>query len=192
MPFYPNECNLRNITLPLYLYIDSLGIEYDFSTAPCITDLRSQRLELPRDLHKTKITDARLSYHFRKYKILPNRPTPCHHLFQFHIYLTTFINIRLTHGSRTTVANTRFHKKGQAYQKSCQKMSFGFPIKSHPIKKKSLYTHWHPNKLPPILLKRVSWPNTKKCVGDRGPYSQTPFIGSARINGLLDNTLICV
>ena len=26
------------------------------------------------------------------------------------------------------------------------------------------------------LLKRVSWPNTKKCVGDRGPYSQTQFV----------------
>ena len=67
-----------------------------------------------------------------------------------HIYLTTSINIRLTHGSRTTVANTRFHKKGQAYQKSCQKMFFGFPIKSHPIQKKSLYIHnRHLNKLPP-------------------------------------------
>ena len=28
-------------------------------------------------------------------------------------------------------------------------MSFGFPIKSHPIKKNSLYMHGHPNKLPP-------------------------------------------
>ena len=64
------------------------------------------------------------------------------------IYLTTSTSIRLTHGSRKTVANTRFHKKGLAYQKSCQKMSFGFPIKSHPIQK-NLYIHRHPNKLPP-------------------------------------------
>ena len=55
-----------------------------------------------------------------------------------HIHPTTSINIRLTHGCRTTVANTRFHKKGHPYQKSFQKMSFGFPIKSHPIPKKIL------------------------------------------------------
>ena len=36
------------------------------------------------------------------------------------------------------------------------------------------------------LLKRVSWSNTKKCVGDRGPYSQTRFVGSTPINGLLE------
>ena len=65
------------------------------------------------------------------------------------IHLTTSINIRLTHASRTTVANTRFHKKGQAYQKSCQKMFSGFPIKSHPIQKKNHYIHEHPNKLHP-------------------------------------------
>ena len=66
-----------------------------------------------------------------------------------HIHLTTSINIRLTHGSRTTVANARFHKKGQPYQKSFQKTSFGFPIKSYPIPKKSLYIHGHRNKPPP-------------------------------------------
>ena len=26
----------------------------------------------------------------------------------------------------------------------------------------------------------------KKGAGDRGPYSQTPFVGSTRINGLLE------
>ena len=36
------------------------------------------------------------------------------------------------------------------------------------------------------LLKRVSWSNTKKCVGDRGPYSQTRFVGSTPVNGLLE------
>ena len=66
-----------------------------------------------------------------------------------HIHLTTSTNTRLTCSSHATVANTRFHKKGQAYQKSFQKMSFGFPIKSHPIQKKSLYIHGHPNKVPP-------------------------------------------
>ena len=99
-----------------------------------------------------------------------------------HNYFTTpkshKANVSLTHGYRTTVANTRFlqtgqphvipysnshlsddfhqyttdsllsynrrkykiPQKGQAYQKSCQKMSFGFPIKSHPIQKILTYT----------------------------------------------------
>ena len=43
------------------------------------------------------------------------------------------------------------------------------------------------------LLKRVSWPNKKKCVGDRDPYSQTPFVGSTLINGLLGQHIdMCV
>ena len=43
------------------------------------------------------------------------------------------------------------------------------------------------------LLKRVSWPNKKKFVGDRGPYSQTPFVGSTHIKGLLEQHIdMCV
>ena len=66
-----------------------------------------------------------------------------------HIHLTTSINIRLVHGSHTTVANTRFHKKGQAYQKTFRKRLL-VPL-SNLIQspKKSLYIHWHPNKWPP-------------------------------------------
>ena len=44
-------------------------------------------------------------------------------LLSIYTKVTTHFTVRLTHGSRTTVANTRFHKKGQAYQKSFQKMS---------------------------------------------------------------------
>ena len=66
-----------------------------------------------------------------------------------HIYLTTSINIRLTHGSRTTVANTRFHKKARLIRKAFRKrllVSLSNPIQSQ---EKSLYIHGHPNKLPP-------------------------------------------
>ena len=65
------------------------------------------------------------------------------------IHLTTSINIRLTHGSRTTVANTRFHKKARLIRKSFRKrllVSLSNPIQSQ---KKSLYIHGHPNNLPP-------------------------------------------
>ena len=67
-----------------------------------------------------------------------------------YIYLTTSIDIRLTHGSRKTVTNTKFHKKGQAYQKMLSENVFWLPyqIPSNPDKS-SLYVHGHPNKLPP-------------------------------------------
>ena len=99
-----------------------------FVTPQCITDSRSQRLQLPGDLHKAKIS---LTHHCRKYKIPPNRPTPCHPLFQF------------TTDSRLSCDRRKYKipQKSQAYQKSCQKMSVGFPIKSHPIQKNTyIYT----------------------------------------------------
>ena len=108
-----------------------------FVTPQCITDSRSQRLQLPRNLHKVKISLIH-AYHATVTNTRFLQAGQPHVIFySIHIYLTTSINIQLTHGSRTTVANTRFHKKGQAYQKSCQKMSF---VKSHSIQKNRIYT----------------------------------------------------
>ena len=90
----------------------------------------------------------------------PFRHVGCCYLLTFdyrgHNYFTT--PIKLTQGYRTTVANTRLHKKARLIRKSCQKVSFGFPIKSHPIQKNpSIYTgipinrgdniHHHPDVL---------------------------------------------
>ena len=108
-----------------------------FVTPQCIPNSRSQRLQLPRDLHETKIS-----------------PT--------HAYRTTVANTRFLQTGQPHVIlysnshlSDNFHKcttdsrlsydsrkykilqKGQAYQQNCQKMSFGLPIKSHPIQKKS-------------------------------------------------------
>ena len=50
-----------------------------------------------------------------------------------HIYLTTSINIRLTHGSRKTVANTRFHKRPGLSEKAvriCLLASLSNPTQS--------------------------------------------------------------
>ena len=73
--------------------------------------------------------------------------TPC---IPIHIYLTTSINIRLTQGSRTIVANIRFHKKARLIRKAVRKCllaSLSNPIQSK--KEKSSKKHGHPNKLPP-------------------------------------------
>ena len=120
-----------------------------FVTPQCITDSRSQRLQLPRNLHKAKISLTHAYPTTVAIQDSSKQANPMSSSIPIDIYLKTSNDTRLTHGSRTTVANTRFHKKGQTYQKSCQKISFGFPIKSHPIQKKSLYIHGHPNKLPP-------------------------------------------
>ena len=128
----------RCFTMRAYGFSNRYCSQSQLTTPQCITDSRSQRLQLPRDLHKTKIS---LTHAYRTTVAntrLLQTGQPHVILYSNSHFLTTSINIRLTHGSRTTVANTRFHNKGQAYQKSCQKMSFGFPIKSHPIQKKIL------------------------------------------------------
>ena len=58
-----------------------------------------------------------------------------------YIYLTTSISIRLTHGSRKTVANTRFHKKGQAYQKKLSENVIWLPHQIPSIPKKIPYIY---------------------------------------------------
>ena len=105
-------------------------------------DSRLQRSQLLHDSHKAKVS---LTHGYRT-TVANTRflqtGQPMSSSTPIHIYLTTSVNIRLTHGSRTTITNT---EKARLIRKSCQKMSFGFPIKSQ---KKSLYIHRHPNKLP--------------------------------------------
>ena len=122
--------NIDNVSVSMLYYarlrlqqqiLSPKPIHNYFVTPQCITDSRSQRLQLPRDLHKAKC-------HWRT-PILPlsqvqdssKQANPMSSSIPIHIYLTTSINIRLTHGSRTSVANTRFHKKARLIRKAVRK-----------------------------------------------------------------------
>ena len=143
----------RKQSFKIVIKISSYPKHVHTSLPPCWLpspfDAQLQRSQLLHDSHKANVS---LTHGYRTTVantrfLQTGQP---HVILYSNLHLSdTSINIRLTHSSRTTVTNTKFDKKGQAYQKSCQKMSFGFPIKSHPIQKKSLYMHGHPNKLPP-------------------------------------------
>ena len=87
-------------------------------------DCRLQRPQLPHHSHKTN----------EQANLMSSSTS-------VHIYLTTSTNIRLTHGSCTNVANTRFHKNGQAYQKILSENVFWLPyqIPSNPKTNRYIY-----------------------------------------------------
>ena len=92
--------------------------------------------------------NSRLSYPLSQIQHSSKQANPMSYSALIHIHLTTSINIRLTHGSRKTVENTRFQKRPGLSRKAVRKCLFGFPIKSHPIQNKFVHIHVRLNKLP--------------------------------------------
>ena len=83
--------------------------------------------------HNYLNTPIKLSYHCRKYKIPPNRPTPCHILSPIHIYLTTSIKIQpLARPSKYRIPQKRPGLSEKADRK-CHLASLSNPIQSKKI-----------------------------------------------------------
>ena len=137
---------LRYARLRLQQQILSLKPAHNYFITPqCITDSRSQRLQLPRDLHKaeislthayrTTVANTRFLQTGQPHFILYSNS---HLSNDFYYYRT---DSRLWYDRR----KYKIPQKGQAYQKSCLLASLSNPIQS----KKFIYIQAHPNKLPP-------------------------------------------
>ena len=64
-------------------------------------------------------------------------------------------------------------------------MSFGFPIKFHPIQKNSLHIHGHPNKLPPNGGDKTKQKRTLISHPPRGVLGFIPFPKAIKLNPLV-------
>ena len=111
-----------------------------FVTPLCTNDSRSQRL-LPRDLHKTKIS---LTHAY----LTTVGNTRFLQTGQLHVFLYSNSHssddfYQYTTDSRLSYNRRKYKipQKRPGLSESLQKMSFGFPIKSHPIPKRYPYIY---------------------------------------------------
>ena len=124
----------------IFIKISSHPEHMHTSLSPCWLllpfDSRLQRsqLQVLHDSHKANVSLSQIQDSSKQANPMSSS-TP------IHIYLMTSINIRLAHGSRTTVANTKFHKKGQVYQKKLSENVLWLPyqIPSNPRKNPYIY-----------------------------------------------------